>query len=43
MCRAEETIRWTPEAEERMTHVAEQVKGIADRRLFACALEKGIP
>ena len=30
--RAEETVRWTPEAEARMTHVPDQVKGIALNR-----------
>ena len=39
--RAEETIRWTPEAEERMTHVPEQVKGIARTGVLRLALEKG--
>ena len=39
--RAEETIRWTPEAEERMTHVPEQVKGIARTGILRLALEKG--
>ena len=39
--RAEETIRWTPEAEQRMTHVPEQVKGIARTGVLRLALEKG--
>jgi nucleotide-binding universal stress UspA family protein len=39
--RAEETVRWTPEAEERMTHVPEQVKGVARTGVLRLALEKG--
>jgi nucleotide-binding universal stress UspA family protein len=39
--RAEETVRWTPEAEERMTHVPEQVKKIARTGVLRLALEKG--
>jgi nucleotide-binding universal stress UspA family protein len=39
--RAEETIRWTPEAEERMKHVPDQVKGIARTGVLRLALEKG--
>src|SRR5687768_4359262 len=39
--RADETIRWTPEAEARMTHVPEQVKGIARTGVLRLALEKG--
>jgi nucleotide-binding universal stress UspA family protein len=39
--RADETIRWTPEAEERMKHVPEQVKGIARTGVLRVALEKG--
>jgi nucleotide-binding universal stress UspA family protein len=39
--RAEETVRWTPEAEERMRHVPEQVKGIARTGVLRIALEKG--
>jgi nucleotide-binding universal stress UspA family protein len=39
--RAEESIRWTPEAEERMTHVPDQVKGIARTGVLRLALEKG--
>ena len=34
-------MRWTPEAEERMTHVPEQVKGIARTGVLRLALEKG--
>jgi len=39
--RAEETVRWTPEAEERMKHVPDQVKGIARTGVLRLALEKG--
>src|SRR5258706_375104 len=39
--RAEETIRWTPEAEARMTRVPAQVKGIARTGVLRLALEKG--
>jgi len=39
--RAEETIRWTPEAEGRMKNVPEQVKGIARTCVLRLALEKG--
>jgi nucleotide-binding universal stress UspA family protein len=39
--RAEESIRWTPEAEARMTHVPDQVKGIARTGVLRLALEKG--
>jgi nucleotide-binding universal stress UspA family protein len=39
--RADETIRWTPEAEERMKHVPDQVKGIARTGVLRLALEKG--
>jgi len=39
--RAEETVRWTPEAEARMQHVPEQVKGIARTGVLRLALEKG--
>jgi nucleotide-binding universal stress UspA family protein len=39
--RAEETVRWTPEAEERMKNVPEQVKGIARTGVLRLALEKG--
>jgi nucleotide-binding universal stress UspA family protein len=39
--RAEETIRWTPEAEARMKNVPDQVKGIARTGVLRLALEKG--
>src|SRR6476659_5879411 len=39
--RAEETVRWTPEAEARMQHVPDQVKGIARTGVLRLALEKG--
>jgi nucleotide-binding universal stress UspA family protein len=39
--RAEETVRWTPEAEARMTHVPDQVKGIARTGVLRIAMEKG--
>src|SRR5687768_16177470 len=39
--RAEETIRWTPEAEARMKNVTEQVKGIARTSVPRLAREKG--
>src|SRR5437867_2009514 len=39
--RAEETVRWTPEAEERLTRVPEQVKGSARTGVLRLALEKG--
>jgi nucleotide-binding universal stress UspA family protein len=39
--RAEESVRWTPEAEERMKRVPEQVKGIARTGVLRLALEKG--
>jgi len=39
--RAEETVRWTPEAEARMRNVPEQVKGIARTGVLRLALEKG--
>ncbi|MGE0392746.1 MAG: universal stress protein [Vicinamibacterales bacterium] len=39
--RAEETVRWTPEAEARMVNVPEQVKGIARTGVLRLALEKG--
>ena len=38
---AEESIRWTPEAEERMTRVPEQVLGIARTAIYRMAVEKG--
>lgn len=39
--RAEETIRWTPEAEERMERVPDMVRGIARTAIFRLAVEKG--
>ncbi len=39
--RAEETVRWTPEAEARMKNVPEQVNGIARTGVLRLALEKG--
>ena len=39
--KAEESIHWTPEAEERMTRVPEQVIGIARTGILRLALEKG--
>ncbi|HUO85857.1 MAG TPA: PCP reductase family protein, partial [Thermoanaerobaculia bacterium] len=39
--KAEESIHWTPEAEERMGRVPEQVKGIARTAILRLALEKG--
>jgi nucleotide-binding universal stress UspA family protein len=39
--RAEETVRWTPEAEERMKRVPDQVRGIARTGVLRLALEKG--
>ena len=39
--RAEESIRWTPEAEARMKNVPDQVKGIARTGVLRLALEKG--
>ena len=39
--RAEEAVRWTPEAEARMKNVPEQVKGIARTGVLRLALEKG--
>lgn len=39
--RAEETVRWTPEAEERMKRVPDQVKGVARTAILRLALEKG--
>jgi nucleotide-binding universal stress UspA family protein len=38
---AEESIRWTPEAEERMTRVPPQVVGIARTAIYRMAVEKG--
>ena len=39
--KAEESIRWTPEAEQRMTRVPAQVRGIARTGILRIALEKG--
>lgn len=39
--KAEESIHWTPEAEERMGRVPEQVKGIARTAVLRLALEHG--
>jgi nucleotide-binding universal stress UspA family protein len=39
--RAEESIRWTPEAEERMARVPDMVQGIARTAIFRLAIEKG--
>lgn len=39
--KAEESIHWTPEAEERMTRVPDQVRGIARTGILRLALEKG--
>ncbi len=39
--RAEETIRWTPEAEERFRRVPAQVQGIARTAVHRLAMEKG--
>jgi nucleotide-binding universal stress UspA family protein len=39
--RAEEAVRWTPEAEERMKRVPEQVRGVARTGVLRIALEKG--
>ncbi len=39
--RAEESVRWTPEAEARMKHVPDQVKGIARTGVLRLAIEKG--
>ena len=39
--RAEESIHWTPESEERMTRVPQQVAGIARTAILRLALEKG--
>ena len=39
--KAEESIHWTPEAEERMTRVPEQVMGIARTAILRLALEQG--
>ncbi len=39
--RAEESIRWTPESEERMKRVPDLVRGIARTAIYRLALEKG--
>ncbi len=39
--RAEESIRWTPEAEERMKRVPAMVQGIARTAIYRLAVEKG--
>jgi nucleotide-binding universal stress UspA family protein len=39
--KAEESIRWTPEAESRMTRVPAQVRGVARTGILRLALEKG--
>jgi nucleotide-binding universal stress UspA family protein/Zn finger protein HypA/HybF involved in hydrogenase expression len=39
--KAEESIRWTPEAEERFRRVPEQVKGIARTAIYRLAVEQG--
>lgn len=39
--KAEQSIHWTPEAEERMTRVPEQVMGIARTAILRLALEQG--
>jgi nucleotide-binding universal stress UspA family protein len=39
--KAEESIHWTPEAEERMTRVPDMVKGIARTAILRLALEQG--
>jgi nucleotide-binding universal stress UspA family protein len=39
--KAEESIRWTPEAEQRMTRVPVLVQGIARTAIFRLAVEKG--
>ncbi|MDX1387617.1 MAG: universal stress protein [Acidobacteriota bacterium] len=39
--RAEETIRWTPEAEKRMDRVPPMVVGIARTAIYRLAIEKG--
>jgi nucleotide-binding universal stress UspA family protein len=39
--RAEESVRWTPEAEERMGRVPPMVKGIARTGILRLAIEKG--
>ena len=39
--KAEESIRWTPEAEKRMTRVPQMVKGIARTAIYRLAVEQG--
>ncbi|MEM7481483.1 MAG: universal stress protein [Acidobacteriota bacterium] len=39
--KAEESIHWTPEAEERMTRVPDMVKGIARTAILRLAIEQG--
>jgi nucleotide-binding universal stress UspA family protein/Zn finger protein HypA/HybF involved in hydrogenase expression len=39
--KAEESIRWTPEAESRMTRVPAQVRGVARTGILRLAMEKG--
>lgn len=39
--KAAESVHWTPEAEERMVRVPEQVKGIARTAILRLAIEKG--
>jgi nucleotide-binding universal stress UspA family protein len=39
--KAEESVRWTPEAEERMKRVPPQVRGVARTGILRIALEKG--
>lgn len=39
--KAEESIRWTPEAEQRMTRVPALVQGIARTAIYRLAVEKG--
>ncbi|NIM02064.1 MAG: universal stress protein [Acidobacteria bacterium] len=39
--KAEETIRWTPEAEERMKRVPQMVQGIARTAIYRLAVEQG--
>jgi len=39
--KAEESVRWTPESEERMKRVPAQVKGIARTAILRLAVEKG--
>ena len=39
--KAEETIRWTPEAEERMKRVPDMVQGMARTAIYRLAIEQG--